>query len=55
VEHSLALEGDDTVAAWGPDWYGQTSVLAGQTTVPAGLTCVTASAAGAHHSWRWRS
>ncbi len=41
--HSLALRGDGTVAAWGDNTYGQT-------TIPAGLSNVVAIAAGDFHS-----
>ena len=46
--HELALRTDGTVAAWGPDAYGQN-------TVPAGLTNVIAIAAGSGHSLALRA
>ena len=46
--HSLALRADGTVAAWGNNEYGQT-------TVPAGLTNVVAVAAGGYHSLALRA
>jgi hypothetical protein len=45
VNHSLALNFDSTVTAWGINSYGQ-----GQTNVPTGLSNVVAISAGLYHS-----